>query len=762
MNLTSPILTRTLSQTSIRSMTVSNRGLRQKAVASVGLMTLCCVAALFASTAIAQTNIINTIAGGAVPNPVATSADIPGPTSAVADTSGNIYITSPYSYYMLKLTGTQLSVIAGKGIHGFSGNGTPASKALIGAANGATIDAQGNLYFSDWGNNRVRKIDTSGNITTVAGNGKSCDRISSCDDGKLAIDAELGNPLGVAVDSAGDIFIADTGIQKIREVTAATGIISTIAGNGHICNGPNFKCGDGAPGPLAQLDVPSSVAVDNAGHVYIGDTKNQRIRMVDLGTGIITTVVGWKTAGRPCPVSTQKCGDGGPLNGVSFRNPRGIALDSTGKLLYIADSSDNRIRLANFTTGLMSTVVGNGVQGFAGDGGGAGKANLDSPNGIFLTAAGDLIISDTGNQRVRVVSHSIINTVAGGALGNDGGAAKKANLANPNAVVWAGTRHYYIADAANNRIREVNSGQISTAVGTGDAGWSGDGGAAASATLNNPLGVTVDGSGDIFIADTGNIVIREVVNGTITTIAGDGTSCFLEGGLSCGDGGPAIQAHLNSPTTTAVDASGNVYIADPVENRVRKVDTTGTITAFAGTGVAGDKGDNGPADQALLKHPYGVAVDASGNVYIADSYNSRIRCVLVVANGCGGSPAKVGNIITFALDGKQGDTGDGGLAINASMYRPFQVALDPAGNVYIGGGVYQVVRKVDISTGIINTVAGNIANPGKQGFAGDGGLATQATLDNSGLSIDGSGDLLIADQGNNRVREVTLGTARRK
>jgi trimeric autotransporter adhesin len=759
-NLTSPTLTRTLSPTSIRSMTVSNRGLKQKAVASLRLVTLCCVAILFASSAIAQTNIINTIAGGAVPNPVATSADIPGPTSAVADASGNIYITSPYSYYMLKVSGTQLSVIAGKGFHGFSGNGTPASNALIGAANGAAIDAQGNLYFSDWANNRIRKIDTSGNITTVAGNGKSCDRISSCDDGKLATDAELGNPLGLAVDSAGNIFIADTGIQKIREVTAATGIISTIAGNGHICNGPNFKCGDGGPGPAAQLDVPSGVAVDNAGHVYVGDTKNQRIRMVDLSTGVITTVVGWKTAGKPCPVSTQKCGDGGPLNGVSFRNPRGIALDSTGKLLYIADSSDNRIRLANFTTGLMSTVVGNGVQGFAGDGGGARKANLDSPNGIFLTAAGDLIISDTGNQRVRVVSHSIINTVAGGDLGGDGGPAKKfATLANPNAVVWAGTHHYYIADAANNRIREVNSGQISTAVGTGDAGWSGDGGAATSATLNNPLGVTVDGSGDIFITDTGNIVIREVVNGTITTIAGDGTSCFLEGGLICGDGGPATLAQLNLPTTTAVDAAGNVYIADPVENRIRKIDTNGTINAFAGTGVAGFKGDKGPANQALLDHPYGVAVDASGNVYIADSYNSRIRCVLVVANGCNGSTDPVGNIITFALNGKKGYTGDGGPAINASMYRPFQVALDPAGNVYIAAGVYQVVRKVDISTGIINTVAGNIANPGKQGFAGDGGLATQATLDNSGLAIDGSGNLLIADQGNNRVREVPLGTA---
>ncbi|MGA8492259.1 MAG: hypothetical protein WB711_17665 [Terriglobales bacterium] len=724
------------------------------------LMTLCCVATLFASTATAQTNIIETIAGGAKPNPVAISADIAGPTSAVADTSGDIYLTAPYSYYMLEVTGTQLNVIAGKGYHGFSGDGGPASKALIGAANGAAMDAQGNLYFSDWGNNRIRKIDISGNITTVAGDGKSCDRISSCGDGGPATSAELGNPQGLAVDSAGNIFIADTGIEKVREVKAATGFISTLAGNGYICNGPNYKCGDTGPGPAAQLDLPTGVAADNAGHLYIGDTKDQRIRMVDLSTGIITTVVGWKTAGRPCPAPTQKCGDGGPLNGVSFRNPRGIALDSTGKVLYIADSSDNRIRVANFGTNNMATVTGTGVQGFAGDGGVDSQAELDTPYGISLDAVGNLIISDTGNQRVRVVMDRKINTIAGGGLGGDGGPAKTyATLANPNAVVWAGTRHYYIADAANNRIRGVSSGTISTVVGTGDVGWTGDGGAATSARLNNPLGVTVDGAGDIFIADTGNIVIREVASGTITTIAGDGTTCFLEAGLICGDGGPATQAQLNSPTTTAVDAAGNVYIADPVENRVRKVDTSGMISAFAGTGVAGFKGDNGPANLALLKHPYGVAVDASGNVYIADSYNSRIRCVLVVANGCGGSTAPVGDIVTFALDGKSADSGDGGPALQAAMERPFQVAFDPAGNLYIGGGVYQVVRKIDITTGIITTVAGNILHPGKQGFAGDGGPATEATLDNSGLSVDANGNLLIADQGNNRIREVPLGTA---
>jgi trimeric autotransporter adhesin len=764
MNLASPTPILNTFETSNRGTSVFSSELvpsrRQKTLASVWLMMLSCVATLFALTASAQTNIIHTIAGGALPNTVATSADIPGPTSAVADASGNVYITAPYSYYMFKVTGTQLNVIAGKGFHGYSGNGTPAIKALLGAPNGAAMDAQGNLYFSDWGANRIRKIDTSGNITTVAGNGKPCHRKTACGDGGPATDAELGSPQALTIDSTGNIFIADTGSERIREVNTQ-GIINTIAGNGSICNGPNFQCGDGGPGPAAHLDLPTGVAVDNAGHVYIGDTKDQRIRMVDLSTGIITTVVGWKNRGKICSVSTQKCGDRGPLNRVQFRNPRGIALDRTGKLLYIADSSDNRIRVANFGTNAMATVAGTGVRGFSGDGGVDSQAELDTPYGISLDSVGNLITSDTGNQRVRTVKRRIINTVAGGGLGNDGGLAKSANLANPNAVVWAGARHYYIADAANNRIREVISGRISTAVGTGDAGWSGDGGPATSATLSNPLGVTVDGSGDIFIADTSNVIVREVVNGTITTIAGNGNVCFPTTDL-CGDGGPATQALLSSPTTTAVDSAGNVYIADPVGNRIRKVDSTGTINTIAGTGVAGYNGDAIPASQALINHPYGVAVDSSGNIYIADTNNNRIRCVLVVANGCGGSPEPVGYIITFALNGKGGFQGEkgGGQATDASMEHPFQVALDPSGNVYFGGGVYQVVCKVDTTTQhIITTVAGNILDPGKQGFAGDGGPATQATLDNSGLSIDGNGNLLIADQGNNRIREVPLGTA---
>jgi sugar lactone lactonase YvrE len=751
MDLTSPNLS-TTPLSANRGTTISYRKPWQTAppeksgllLAWSGLFLLSCLAIFSAPAASAQTNIIHTVAGGALPNAVATSADIAGPTSAVADAAGNIYITAPYSYYVFKVSGTQLGIVAGRGFHGFSGEGGPANKALLGAANGVALDAQGNLYIADFGANRIRKIDAAGNIKTIAGDGNSCHRSTSCGDGPDATKAQLGFPRGLAVDSAGNIFIADTSNEKIREVKT-DGSITTIAGTGLICDGPNFRCGDGGPGTQvgAKLNLPTGVAVDNAGHVYVGDTKDQRIRVIDLNTGIINTAVG---RGRICNGSTRKCGDGGPLNEAEFTNTRGVALDRAGNI-YIADSYDNRIRKADFVNNLVTTVAGSGVPGFSGDGGGARKAYLSGPNGIFVDAAGNLVIPDTGNQRIRVVSHSIINTVAGGGLGNDGNPAKTANLANPNAVVWGSAQSYYIADAANNRIREVSSGTISTVVGTGSAGWSGDGGPAASATLNNPLGVTLDSSNNIFIADSGNVIVRKVVNGTISTIAGNGDTCFPTNN-PCGDGGPATAALLSSPTTVAVDGAGNVFIADVVGNRIRKVDTNGMISTFAGTGVAGYSGDNGPATKAKLSRPDVIPVDVGESVDIADSNNSRIRRV-----------NNTGTITTFALNGKGGYSGDGGLATAASMLHPFQVAFDPAGNLYIGGGVYQVVRKVDAGTGIITTVAGNVQNPGKQGFAGDGGPATQATLDNSGLAIDGSGNLLIADQGNNRIREVPIGTA---
>ncbi len=714
---------------------------------SFGLIAVLCIALL--SPAMAQ-NII-TIAGGGTPGGAATVNAIPGVTSVIRDAGGNLYIASPDTFYLYKVDTTgALSVIAGVGYQGYFGDGGPATQAALSGPTSLILDTTGNLYFIDL--NKVRKIDTSGNISTVAGSGQVCSSATQpCGDGGPAVDAQLKQPQQIALDSYGDIYIADTGDQRIRLVEPS-GTIITIIGTGVICNGPAFVCGDGGPAKSARLDLPAGIAVDPSGqHIYVADTRDQRVRVVTID-GNINKFAG---NGTHCTQSTKNCGDGGPALNANLFNPWGLALDLSGNV-FIADELDNRIRKVTVSTGQINTVIGSGVQGYSGDGGAPRAAALDQPKGVFADNTGYLV-ADTGNNRVRQTRQGVLNTLAGGGSGGDGAAAKGAILAAPNAVAWDAAGDYYIADTANNRVRKVDTtGKITTIAGTGSLGWTGDGGPATAATLNGPSGVVVDASNNIYIADLGNLVVRKVsASGTITTFAGSGNACVITTN-PCGDGGPATSANITSPTSVAVDSTGNVYIADYFDHRIRKVDTTGTITTIAGSGTRGYKGDGGPATSARLNRPYGVAVDASANVYIADSFNNRIRCVLAVANGCGGAKAPVGDIVTSAFNGKATFGGDGGAAKAASQQNPLEVALDSANNVFVGGGADEVVRRIDAVTLLVSTVAGNPTHPLQGGFSGDGGPAIDATLDNIGLAIYGSNILLIADTGNNRIRLVAL------
>ncbi|MGA8492690.1 MAG: hypothetical protein WB711_19870 [Terriglobales bacterium] len=729
-----------------RKLTTARRasGLRAFLSPMVRIAAFCISLAL-----LAQGQNINTVAGGGVPGGAATSADIPGVTSVIRDAGGNLYIAAPESFYVFKVdtTGT-LHVIAGVGYQGYLGDGGPATEAALSGPTSLTFDSMGNLYLIDL--NKVRKIDTSGNITTVAGNGQVCaGGTYACGDGGPATQAQLRQPQQIALDGAGNLYIADTGDQRIRLVDSS-GNINTIIGSGIICSGPSFTCGDGGPAGSARLDLPAGVAVDASGNIYVADTRDQRVRVVS--NGIINKFAG---NGKHCVVPTNNCGDGGPAINANLFNPWGLALDASGNV-FMADELDNRIRKVTVSTGTINTVIGSGVQGFSGDGGPPRAAALDQPKGAFADGLG-YIVADTGNNRIRQTKLGVLNTLAGGGSGGDGSAATSAILASPNAVAWDSSGNYYIADTANNRVRKVNaSGTITTIAGTGDQGWTGDGGAATSATLNAPSGVAVDASNNVYIADLGNLVIRKVNgSGNITTFAGSGTACVITTN-PCGDGGPATKANMTSPTSVAVDGKGNVYIADYFDHRIRKVDTTGTITTIAGTGVRGYKGDHGPATSARLNRPYGVAVDGSQNVYIADSQNNRIRCVLAVAKGCGGATAPVGDIVTFAFNGKATFAGDGGTAKSASQQNPLEVALDPTGNVFVGGGADEVVRRIDAATLLVSTVAGDPTHPQRGGFGGDGGPAIDATLDNIGLAVNGSEVLLIADTGNNRIRQVDL------
>jgi sugar lactone lactonase YvrE len=354
--------------------------------------------------------------------------------------------------------------------------------------------------------------------------------------------------------------------------------------------------------------------------------------------------------------------------------------------------------------------------------------------------------SMTMHAQVSLPAAGNIDTVAGnGAVGysGDNGPATAANLSVPEAVAVDAAGNIYIADTFNYVIRRVaaSTGYISTVAGTGTQGYSGDGGPATIAELYMPTGVAVDVAGNIYFADNQRIRKVTASTGIITTVAGSGTQGYS------GDGGPTTSAELNWPWAVAVDAAGNIYFTDTDNQRIRKVAvSTGIITTVAGTGTPGYSGDGGPATSAELNSPFGIAVDAAGNIYIADYFNNRVRKVT----------ASTGDISTFAGNGTQGFSGDGATATSAEMHYPTSVAVDTVGNIYIADDVNDRIRKVTASTGIIQTVAGT----GSTGYSGDGRPATSGELFwPYGVAVDTANNIYIADKDNNRIRAVGSGTA---
>lgn len=690
-------------------------------------------------------NIISTVVGGGPTPTTPLTANLPGPTAAVRDQAGNTYIAAPLSANIFKLsTSGTLSVFAGQGYGGFNGDGIQASAAQLGSPAAIAFDNNGNLFFADPGATRVRRVDkTTGVITTVAGNGTKCAHgVNPCGDGGLATAALLNLPEAIALDSAGNLFIADATDNKIRRVDAITNIITTVVGDGNACANPTNTCGDGAAATSAQLNFPEGIAVDAAGNLYVSDTLDQRVRIVS--GGVITAFAG---NGGFCHDSTTTCGDGHPATLANLHRPQQVAVDATGNV-YIADTADHKIRVVN-TSGVINLFAGLGVQGFGGDNGPATGALLDLPVGVSVDGSGNVLIADAGNQRVRIVSSTgVIQTLAGGGSGGDGAAATNALLAGPYTITGDSTGNLYIADTGSNRIRKVSGGIITTVAGTGSVGYSGDGGPATSAMLNGPTSVVVDTLGNIFFADTGNLVVRRIDATThnVTTVAGNGNSCFPIT-ATCGDGGPATSANLTWPLTVALDASNNLYIADYFSFKVRKVNAaTQIISTVAGTGIEGKAGDGGLATKANLDHPSSIALDGAGNLFISDQYNNKIRKVDATSQ----------IINTYMGTGKACLCGDGGPALSGSMWNPLEVVTDSAGNVFVGGGNDNVVQRINATTGIWGTVAGNAKKPLVGGFSGDGGLASQATLANFGLWVDSGSNLYIADQGNNRIRTAHL------
>jgi len=688
---------------------------------------------LLSAVAAAQQYVISTYAGGAGP-PAPLSArgvnvPIGVPRAIAADATGNVYFAMFDSSSVFKLDPNGvLTRVAGDSPPGYSGDGGPATRArlmLNGQGQGLAADGGGNLFIADTGNHRVRRVSPDGIIVTVAGTGAT----GFSGDGGPATSAQLGQPAGVAVDGAGNLFVAAG--NRIRKVSTS-GIITTVAGGGTL----QGSSGDGGPATSAQLAFPGAVTVDGGGNLFIADSGNSRIRKVSP-SGIISTVAGNDT--RAYGVGG---GDSGPATSVSLDWPSGVAVDGAGNL-FISDAVFPRIRKVS-PSGMLTTAAGT-ASGFSGDGGPATSAQLSGPRGVAVDATGNLFVADSANNRIRRVSAGgIITTLAGDGtspsfFSGDGGPATNAQMRlagfTSAGVAVDGAGNLFIADTSNHRIRKVSpTGTITTVAGVGarcgpiDCLPLGDGGPATSAALWYPTSVAVDGAGSLFIAEYGrtrkvspngiittlaldagalavdragnvfiaNGAVRKVSpEGIITTVAGGGRGCE-EGGVNCGplgDGGPATSARLYA-TGVAVDSSGNLFIADNEEyelfcdRRIRKVSTSGIITTVAGDRGCGFSGDGGPAANAQLDHTHSVTVDGAGNLFLTSIYNSRVRRI-----------SADGMIATVAGNG-WGFSGDGGPATGAAFTYPGGVAVDSAGNVYVAdlaSNVIRILRPLDKS-----------------------------------------------------------------
>jgi uncharacterized protein (TIGR03437 family) len=572
-------------------------------------------------------------------------------------------------------------------------------------------------------------------------------------DGGPAAAALLVQPQGLATDGSGNLYIADAGDHRVRRV-AANGTIETVAGTGIL----GFS-GDGGPAAQAQLNSPYGLALDAQGNLYIADLGNARVRRIGAD-GTITTVAG----GGSLPAGGVN--DGSPATLLALSAPRNLAFDHSGNL-YISDFGGARVYMMT-PLGSLVTAAGTGNAGISGDNGPASQAALNHPAGLAFDPQGVLYIADSGNHLIRRINLGVITSYA--------------RAATPSGLTFDESGTLYVADISAGDIAEIpSSGPVSTiAVAALDLSYS---------------------SGLGLYASTGNVVVA--AGGRVpVTLAGGGN-------FAHGDNGPAALARLNHPAGVSTDASGNIYIADRDNHRVRRVGPDGTIVTVAGTGVAGNTGDGGPASSAQLNGPSSVTVDAGGNLYIADTGNARIRKVTpegtitsattlglvapvyaiadasgklyiadagtgkLLAAGSNGVPATLLSGLTsprgLALDGEGNllftDAGAAQVSrlssagtvasVGAGWSIPRGVAVDTAGNVYVADTGLQEIIEVD-SSGATTVIAGT----GEAGFSGDGGAAAMAEF---GFPWDvataAKGSLFVADLENNRIRALTAASA---
>jgi sugar lactone lactonase YvrE len=650
-----------------------------------------------------------------------------------------------------RLTAAPLPIrtLAGRQI----GDGRAATAASLDRPFGVAFAPDEALLIADRLHSRIRRVDpATGVITTIVGTRSGSRNEVPADQG------ELQGPLRVRVDQAsGDLIITDREQHTIRRVLAATGVLGRLAGSPDNPGGS----GDGGPATAALLNGPTDAFPDGGGGILVADRLNHRVRRIDPA-GNITTVAGSGVAGYagdgiplgatlarlnapscvlPVPAAsgggffvcdeqnhvirlvsgfgtiTTVAGTGvagfadGPATAGQLNQPVNLAFDGLGNVL-IADLANHRIRRLDLAAGTLSTIAGTGTGAFTPDGAPAATSALFGPTSVTLAPDGPIVFTEDGSHRVRAIDQAgNLVTLAGDGVnrfGGDGGPPLDAQFGLTTSVSRDRAGRFVVTDFGNARVRRIDpcTGLVETIAGSGDVGFGGDGGPALEAGMS-PIDAVQDADGNLFIPDTNNDRIRKVDPfGTITTVVGLGVRGYA------GDGGPATAALINRPWGIELDASGAFYIADFENHAVRRV-ADGIITTLAGTGVAGYNGDAIPATSAMLTHPIDVAVDAAGNLYIADHHNHRIRRV----------DAATQLISTVAGTGVPGFGGDGGLAVLAQMQEPGDVKIDETGAVWFTDFENQRVRRFAVG-GVIETVAGT----GLRGYAGDGGLATDARL----------------------------------
>jgi uncharacterized protein (TIGR03437 family) len=522
----------------------------------------------------------------------AAAALLETPQAVAADSNGTLYIADAGNGLLRKVSKGTITSIAG----------------YTGYIYDLKLDSAGNLYVA--GGNYAYKVTPAGVISKVAGNGSTT---TFTGDGGPATSAGFSGIYALAIDSGNNLYIADANNNRIRKVTP-DGIVRTFAGG----NGHNYG-GDGGPATAALLDYPRHLAVDAAGNVYVNDYNNNRVRKISLD-GIIKTIAGSDV----CCASP----DGG-LATNAFLSTGPVTTDPSGNV-YVFDFFSNRVRRVS-PEGILQSYAGDGKEGFAGDGGQAAVARFSGVAGLGTDSSNNLYIADANNERIRLVtSAGTVSTVAGRShFAGDGGAATAAILHRPVGVAQTADGSIYFTDRVNHRIRRIASdGTISTIAGTGDPGFGGDGGPAAQATLYFPDSLTIDSAGNLLVVDQNQRRVRKITPaGIITTIAGNGELAYSV------DGGGALFSGFAYITGIAADATGNIFLSEGVANRVKKITPAGGMVTYAGasnngrpSGI-GFAGDGQAASQAVLANPTALAVDASGNLYIADILNYRIRRV---------------------------------------------------------------------------------------------------------------------------------------